>query len=73
MPEGRREPFKETFLCLKKKREIERERERKGRETWKHTTKSVGWPAGWLGCTAVSRRRRPLGHQASGLLSDLHL
>lgn len=44
MPEGRREPFKETFLCLK-----ERERARERQETLKPTTK---WAGGWLAWNA---------------------
>lgn len=45
VPEGRREPFKETFLCFKK-------RERERQETLKHTTKLVGWLAGPLAWNA---------------------
>lgn len=53
MPEGRREPFKETFLCLQKKK---KERQ----ETLKHTTKLVGWLAGWPGMHSCGRRAEEL-------------
>ena len=67
VPEGRREPFKETFLCFKKKKNRQ--------ETLKHTTKLVGWLAGRPGMRSCgqwveealggSRPRR--GTPASGL------
>lgn len=66
VPEGRREPFKETFLCLKKKK--------KRQETLKHTTKLVGWLAscpgmhscGWWVEEATGGQQAMRGTQASG-------
>lgn len=51
MPEGRREPFKETFLCLQKKRET--------RNIETHN-KVSGLAAGWPGMHSCGRRAEEL-------------
>lgn len=50
VPEGRREPFKETFLCLKKEREIEREGETRNMETHNKVSGLAGRLAGMRSC-----------------------
>lgn len=74
MPEGRREPFKETFLCLKKKK---KERETRNIETHNKVSGLAGllaWNAQLWAAGGGSRwgQKATRGHQASGTLTGVH-